>query len=349
MKGTVVIVFLFLATTLSAQSVALIATPKGVVVTTGEPKNSIEIYDLDAKTIVRTLPGPRRPTHLVTAGSRVAILDMLHNEVHLVDAGRRTVSKMTTAESPVDAVFHNNELFVIARDARMLEKFGSAPRSQSTTIPADCSFIRAGRNHLYLYSRTEGFLVEIDPVALRITRRLAIEAFASDLEIDEDYAYLAYPATGKVRGVNLETLTAAEPVKAGAVPIDIHISPHGTALTGRTMVVADPASKRIWITETTQSALEAFARGFLRGLIGLGLYGGRTSKFATGIDRVAASREMSVTYDSSTRTLFSYSRDTTRTVARDVPPRAFSVLNDSVYFWSDGRLQRFRNADIPRR
>ena len=348
MKRAVFIVFLFSATTISAQNVALLATPNGVVVATGEPKNSIEIYELDARTIVRTLPGPRRPTNIIAAGSRVAILDMLHNEVHVVDVGSRTVSKMTTAESPVDAVFLKNELFVIARDARMLEKFGSAPRSQSTTIPADCSFIRAGRNHLYVYSRIEGLLLEIDPVALRITRRLAIDTFASDLEIDEDYAYLAYPATGKVRGVNLETLTASEPVKAGGVPIDIHISPHRTALTGRTMVVADPAFKRIWITETTQSAVEAFARGFLRGLIGLGLYGGRTSKFATGIDRVSASRDMSVTYDSSTRTLYFYSKDTTRTVARDVPPRAFSVLNDAVYFWSDGRLQRFRNADVPR-
>jgi hypothetical protein len=131
-------------------------------------------------------------------------------------------------------------------------------------------------------------------------------------------------------------------IAIGAVPVDLAFASSGTALTARTLAIADPSAKRVWITEGAQSFTQAFARGFLRGLIGLGLYGDGDSQFSTGVDRVIIRGSRSYAYDSSSGTLYRFSKSKSTIIAKDIAPEAFSVGPTGIYVWNDAvrRLQR---------
>jgi hypothetical protein len=119
----------------------------------------------------------------------------------------------------------------------------------------------------------------------------------------------------------------------GSVPTDLAFAGGGTALTARILAVADPSAKKVWLAESTQSTTEAFARGFLRGLLGLGLFGGRASQFPTGVDRVETRGNLWIAYDSSTRTLYHFTRRQSTVLARGVAPGAFALTEDGVAWW----------------
>ena len=104
-----------------------------------------------------------------------------------------------------------------------------------------------------------------------------------------------------------------------------------------TLAVADPSAKRIWTVEGEESFARAFARGFLRGLIGLGLTS-QNRDFPTGIDRVIVRGGELYAYDSSSGTLYRG----TKAIAQGVAPQAFTIGPGGVYVWSDTvrRLQR---------
>jgi hypothetical protein len=129
----------------------------------------------------------------------------------------------------------------------------------------------------------------------------------------------------------------------GAVPVDAAFASSGTALTARTLAVADPSAKRVWMVQGAESFAQAVARGFLRGLIGLGLYGGRASQFPTGVDRVIIRGSRSYAYDSSSGTLYRFTKSRSEVVAKNVAPEGFAVGATGVYVWDDAvrRLQRF--------
>ena len=116
-----------------------------------------------------------------------------------------------------------------------------------------------------------------------------------------------------------------------------------TALTARTLAVADPSAKRVWMVQGAESFAQAIARGFLRGLIGLGLYGGGASQFPTGVDRVIVQSSRSYAYDSSSGTLYRFSKSKSTVVSKNVAPEGFAVGPGAVYVWDDAvrRLQRF--------
>ena len=88
------------------------------------------------------------------------------------------------------------------------------------------------------------------------------------------------------------------------------------------------------------------ARGFLRGLLGLGLFGSRNSEFPTGVDRVFVSGSHWYAYDTSSGTLYRVTKSKSSVVFKGVAPQEFSVAPSGVYVWDDAvrRLQRI-NAD----
>lgn len=183
-------------------------------------------------------------------------------------------------------------------------------------LSPDPAFLREGNGRMYVYARTPGILEEID--GDRVTRRVRVPPFASDLEIDGATAYLVYPRDARVRTVNLERMQLAGEIAVGAVPVDLAFAGGGTALTARILAIADPSAKRVWLTEATQSTAGAIARGFLRGLLGLGLFGHRSAQFPTGVDRVEIRGNEWLAYDSSTRTLYRFTKESSTAVATGV-------------------------------
>ena len=282
-----------------------------------------------------TADGVRNPTSIIATDDRVAILDALANEAVTVDLATGRASRIRTAETPIAATFLGRELYVLARDARVLQH-------GATKIPlaADPAFLRQAGGRLYVYSRTAGVLQEID--GDRVTRRLAVPPLGSDLEISGMTAYLVYPRDARVRTFDLMRMQPAGEIAVGAVPVDLAFAGGGTALTARVLAVADPSAKRVWLQEGTQSMTQAIARGMLRGFLGLGLFGSGASQFPTGVDRVAVRGNLWIAYDSSSGTLYRFNKRTSAIVAKNVPPGGFALTADGVVWWSGTSVAQMR-------
>jgi hypothetical protein len=128
-------------------------------------------------------------------------------------------------------------------------------------------------------------------------------------------------------------------VAAGAVPVALAVAPP------HTLAIADPSAKRVWMIEGAQSFGQAFARGFFRGLLGLGLRPNRNSDFPTGVDRVLIRGKTLIAYDTSSGTLYRVAKSTSTIIAQGVRPQEFTVTSDAVWIWDDSvrRLQRIPN------
>ena len=90
--------------------------------------------------------------------------------------------------------------------------------------------------------------------------------------------------------------------------------------------------------------MQSVVRGFLRGLIGL-LYGGHESQFPTGVDRIIVRGSRSYAYDSSSGTLYRFTKKKSSVVAKGIAPQAFSVGPTSVFFWDDA-VRRLQQVDV---
>jgi hypothetical protein len=304
----------------------LVSTTQGVVV--AQPRR----LELPGRW---TADGVAHPTALVASSDRVAVLDALNNEAVIADLGSGKSTRLQTAETPIAATFVNRELYILARDARVLQH-----GSIRVALSADPSFLAQSNGRLYVYSRVGGVLEEIDRD--RVTRRLPVPPFASDFEISGTTAYLVYPRDARVRTYDLTRMQPAGELAVGAVPVDLAFAGGGTALTARVLAVADPSAKRVWLQEGTQSMTEAIARGALRGFLGLGLFGSRASEFPTGVDRVAIRGSLWAAYDSSSGTLYRFTRRSSSVVARNVPPHGFALTADGVAWWNGTSVAQTR-------
>lgn len=321
-----VVIFL-LAMPIFAQQLA--DTPRGVVV----------VHDRVVELPGRwKADGVANATAIVASADRVAVLDAMANEARIVELATGRAQTVRTGETPIGGLFLGRDLYLLERDARALERIGGDGARASVQLAADPAFLREANGLLYVYSRAAGVMQEIDPSPLHVRRTLRIEPFASDFEVDARSGYLVYPRAGKLRTFSLRTMTPAGEIAAGAVPVDLASGSGGTALTARTLAVADPAGKRVWLLEGSQSASQAFARGFLRGLLGLGLFGGNDSQFPTGVDRVMIRGPLWIAYDSSSGTLYRFTKSKSSVIARDVEPGSFVLTAEGVVFWRNGML-----------
>ena len=318
---------LLLATPLFGQ--VLTDTPRGVVVAHEQRIRLERGWDVE---------GVREATAIVASSDRVVVLDALHDQAVIVQLATGKTTRVTTGVTPIAAAFVGPDLYILSRDSRELRRSGGP----AIKLEADPAFLAVANQKLYVYSRTTGLIEEIQ--GDRVTRRAQLAPFASDFEADGQTGYLAYPRESRIRSIDLRAMKAGETVDAGAVPVDIALTGGGTALTARVLAVADPSAKRIWLTEGRQSTGKAIARGFLRGLLGLGLYGNRSSQFPTGVDRVVARGSRWIAYDSSTGTLYRFTRQQSSIIAKGIAPKAFTLTADGVAFWRAGRLETVRTS-----
>jgi len=293
-------------------------TPRGVVVAHDRRIELVNGWDI---------AGVEHATSIVPSDDRVAVLDALNNEAAIVDLASGRATRIRTAETPIAAIFVKRDLYILARDSRVLQRVGG----EDIPLAADPSHVAAADGRVFVYSRASGVLQEIGGA------RYEVPPFASDFEIAGDSFCLAYPREGKVRLGRIGRMGPMGPITeitVGAVPVDLAFAGGGTALTARILAVADPSAKRVWLTESTQSTAKAVARGFLRGFLGLGLFGGRASQFPTGVDRVETRGKTWIAYDSSSHTLYHFTRKQSTVIARGVAPHAFALTANGVAWWN---------------
>jgi hypothetical protein len=325
-------------------AVVLAVSDRGVLVA---HDGSIEMFDRTATNRIWSGEGLPTPSRIVTSNQQAVIIDPLASQIRMIDLASGRGTTLRTGETPIDGTFLNGRFYLLERDARALERIGADGARASIPLAADPAFVRQAGDRIYVYSRTAGVIQEITTSPFEVRRTVAVAPFASDLELDAKNAYLIFPRGGKIRIVSLATMKNSGSFDVGAVPVDAAFASSGTALTARTLAVADPSAKRVWMVQGAESFAQAFARGFLRGLIGLGLYGGGASQFPTGIDRVIVSRLRSYAYDSSSGTLYRFTKSRSSIVAKNVAPVGFAVGADGLYVWDNAvrRLQRFDSND----
>src|SRR2546428_14086114 len=98
--------------------------------------------------------------------------------------------------------------------------------------------------------------------------------------------------------------------------------------------------------EGAQSFTQAVTRGFLRGLLGLGLFGGRASQFPTGVDRVIVRGSTWFAFDTSSGTLYRFTKSRSVVLAKGIAPSAFSVGQDGVFIWNDAVRRGQRSGGL---
>lgn len=332
MKAILRCLALLAATTAHAQVVAV--TSHGVVVA-----DDRRVQLIGAKGDRRwSVDGPEDPSRVIVGDKRVAVVDSFANVVHILDVQSGNGKRFQTGETAVDGLFAGSDLFLLERDARALERIGVDGARASVNLAADPAFLRRWDDALYVYSRLEGVVEEITLRPFAVARRVQLAPGASDFEIDRSIAYLVYPREARVRTFNVATLKMGDDIATGAVPIDVAIVRSGSAVSATRLAIADPASKRLWLVEGAQSVGAAFARGFLRGLLGLGLFAPQSSQFPTGIDRVVSGGGTTVTYDSSTGTLYRVGSKKATVISRDLAPHAFAIADGDVIFWRNGGI-----------
>jgi hypothetical protein len=325
-------------------AVVLAAGDRGVLVARS---GSIEMFDRTATRRMWSAEGLPTPARIVASNEQAVIIDPLASQIRIIDLATGRGTTIRTGETPIDGLFLNGRIYLLERDARALERIGADGTRASVPLAADPAFLRQVNGRIYVFSRTAGVLQEITTSSFAVNRTATVAPFASDLEVDAKNAYLVYPRGGKIGIVSLSTMKSGGTVDVGAVPVDAAFASSGSALTARTLAVADPSAKRVWKVEGAQSFTQAIARGFLRGLIGLGLYGGGGSQFPTGVDRVVVRGSRTYAYDSSSGTLYRFTSSKSTVVAKNVAPEGFSVGPGGVYIWDDAvrRLQRLESSN----
>jgi len=315
------------------------ATSSGVAVAL---PGSLQLFDRTGARVVWSGTGVAIPTAAFASTDRIAVIDSINNDVRIADlaSGRGTTTHV--GETPIEGIFVNRDFFLLERDAHSLERIGSDGSRSSLALASDPAFLRQSGGRLYVYARGDGTLHEITTTPFAIRRSAHVARFASDMELDGRNAYLVDPRAGNLAVVSLASMTPAGKIDVGAVPIDLAFAGGSTALTARTLAVADPSAKRVWLIEGAQSLTQAVARGFLRGLLGVGLFSDRESQFPTGIDRVIIRGSRRYAYDTSSGTLYRFMGSTSSVLAKGVGPTGFSVGPGGVFVWNDAvrRLQR---------
>ena len=333
-RGFVLACVALIAPLALAQSVAV--TSRGVIVA---HDRVIELFDANTLKSLWKVEGVDDPGEIVVDNDccQVAVLDPVANSAAIVDVQSGKATVINTGETPTGGIYIDHQLYILERDARALERIGADGARASIKTGAGPQLLAVSGKDLVVYSAVTGGLQVIDTATFTVAREMKVAAFASAMVADDKYAYLVYPYRAVLGFVDLVKMEYAGDGKAGSLPMDLKIVNHPTILTARTMAIADQTGNRVIQFEGRQGASEAFVRGFLRGAIGLRLYGG-AAKMPAGVDRLASHSAHWVAYDSFNGALYRARLRRVDELAKGIGPRSFAIGDDAVYVWQNGTL-----------
>lgn len=283
-------------------STSAVARGTRVTIST-EPRKMVELD------FIPTLAAVNRDTFLFA--------DTITDRAALITRHGIVSKQFATGTTPVRVVPFRDGFLMLTRDDASLTFIGNDGGTRSIAVAEGSALLETANDRATVYSPVTGELMNVD-ASLRITSRMKSATGASDMEPAGDYLYLVHPGEGRIDVHDARTLDFIERVSAGAVPVDVETIGNRTAIGAGTLLIADPSSKRVWREEGTQSELEAFSRGFLRGMLGLGLFTPRSNEMPAGADRLLLSGNEVYALDSSSGTLYHVGRKSVAKVASGV-------------------------------
>lgn len=322
-----------LALAMPANAAVVAATSRGVVVA---HDGVVELFDRAGRRLF-SAPGVEHATAVIAGSGAVAVLDAWANRVRVVDLEDGSGRTYPTGETPVGGVFAGGDWYILERDARTLSRIDAEGRRVTIDVGPDPALIGKANGRIYVYSRVDGLLHEVVPRG-GIARTANVGAFAADMAIDGRTAYLVFPREARMVSVDLEEMQVRRSTAAGGAPAAVAVARRANALSATQIAVADPAAKRVWITEGDQSFGAAFGRGFVRGLIGAGLFRVPSQEFPTGVDRVLSGSGVTVAFDSASGTLYRVDGRRISVIAEGLESQSFALIGDQIAIWRHGSL-----------
>ena len=318
MRLTVLLLF---AASLRADVVMSWVPANGTILVAHSGK--IEAFDPNGEQRRWSVKGVANPSAIVVTadGKGAAVLDGYADRVAIVSVAEGLVRFQNTPTTPVAAAFFGHDLWVVLRDTSRVRRITEIGDQTDVAVALDPAFVAVSDKFVYVYSRAEGLLQEIDPKSAQIRRSVSIGIAGSDLEIklpqtDEPLgakAYVCLP-TGKVAVINLVKMEGNE-VRVGAGLTDLAFIPFGAGLawTDGTAVIADPGKSALYASAQVGRSLAISA--------------------PTPVDRISISAAGVFAHDNASGTLYRVDGRSGTPVATGLTPAAFVATNRGLFTW----------------
>lgn len=265
-----------------ASPLLVVAQGKATVARDG----AIEIHTPDSASPI-TLAGAPDPVVLAVSedGSRTAVASS-DGTVLLLGPSERTTIDSSLAITELR--FSGDVLWALdgLRGILLMEARGSFTRVGE--FGPDSRMLATHEESVYLVAQSAREVVRIDSSTGAVLHRGSIPDAAGDMTIAASGVYLTLPRTGEVLVLDRLGLVERERFRLGRAPTGVAITGTGGALGPATIWVADPATGGVISDEASQSMPAAISRGFLRGLLGLGLANARVHELPGRPSRVQA-------------------------------------------------------------
>lgn len=268
--------------------------------------NAIDGFDRNGEKKVWSAKGLESPSSLVVSpdGSTAVVLDGYANRVAVVSMANGAVEFHEMPATPIAAAFFGSDAWVILRDRSSVMRLRD---DKEVRVALDPAFIAASVDNLYVYSRSEGWLQEIDPKAAVVRRTVQTGSGGSDLEIRGSDAYVCRPMVSRIVTIDLLHMTSRD-VVCGDTPMDIAF------LNSETTYIADPSKQTASVTKDPGE--------------------GRPVNLPTPCDRIMTGGAGVFAFDSNSRTIYRIGGHTAGKVATDVDSFAST---DKTLFWWDAK------------
>lgn len=213
--------------------------------------------------------GPALPAAMLHQGNRT-IVSGIDGELVVVDHHSGVASSVQLQQTVTEMIATPHGVVLLegaSGEIHLLREHEAAPL---TSAGADAADGRYADGSLYLYSRAQRTIsrVSLDDGSSVIA---PLSAVPSDLEVDQSGVYVTYPEEGAVEVFDRISLASRERFRIGSAPVDLALASSSSLASGGSFVVADPAAGAVIRDERSRSVVSSFLRGFLRGLLGIGL------------------------------------------------------------------------------
>jgi hypothetical protein len=258
----------------------------------------------------------------VSPDGRAAILDGFADRVALISIADGQVQMYDTPGTPVAAAFFESDLWVVLREPSRARRITPAGEITDAPLALDPAYIAVSDEFVYVYSRAEGVLHEIDPRSGRVKRNAPIGAGGSDLEIalpkpgdpPGAYAYVCRGMTRKIAAVNLVSMIGHE-INAGVAPMDLAFVQFGAELAWApgTAVTADTGRQVLYASANPGPGVPI--------------------RMPSPIDRLTISAAGVFALDTSGGTLYRLDGRAMKKIASALTPLSFVATTDGLFVW----------------